>query len=218
MVRVQVLFWAIMRMASVWSGVFIMFKSIGTTLLTGVITLLPVVLTIYLLYWAAVSSEQVMGGALRWLLPNAFYFPGLGMIVGVVVVFFVGLLMKAIFIRQLFAFGEQILYRLPLIKTIYRVIRDLFDFFSPKKEDFGQVVIVNFNNMEVIGFITQEETERLPEAFQNPESALVYIPMSYMIGGFTLLIPRKDIKPCSMSLDEAMRFVLTAGITGKNAS
>ena len=195
-----------------------MFKSIGTTLLTGFITLLPVVLTIYMLFWLAVSSEQIMGGALRWLLPNAFYFPGLGMIAGVVVVFFVGLLMKAIFIRQLFAFGEQILYRLPLIKTIYRVMRDLFDFFSPKKEGFGQVVIVIFNDMEMIGFITQEETDRLPEAFRNPDSALVYIPMSYMVGGFTLMVPRKNIKPCKMGMDEAMRFVLTAGITGKNAS
>ena len=199
------------------TGCFIMFKSIGTTLLTGFIALVPVVLTIYLLFWLAVSSEQVMGGALRWLLPNAVYFPGLGMIVGVVVVFFVGLLMKAIFVRHLFALGEQVLYRLPLIKTIYRVMRDLFDFFSPKKEDFGQVVIVDINDMEMIGFITQEDTERLPEVFQNLDSALVYIPMSYMIGGFTLMVPRKNIKPCQMSLDEAMRFVLTAGITGKNA-
>ena len=193
-----------------------MFKSIGTTLLTGFITLLPVVLTIYLLFWLAVSSEQVMGGALRWMLPNAFYFPGLGMIAGLVVVFLVGLLMKAIFIRQLFAFGEQILYQLPLIKTIYRIMRDLFDFFSPKKEGFGQVVIVNLYDMEMIGFITQEDVNRLPESFRNPDRVLVYIPMSYMVGGFTLLIPRENIRPCKMSMDEAMRFVLTAGITGKN--
>ena len=110
-----------------------MFKSISKTLLTGFITLLPVVLTIYLLYWLAVSSENVMGRALRWLLPDATYFPGLGMFAGLLVVFLVGLLMKAILIRKLFTFGEQILYRLPLIKTVYRAIRDLFDFFSPKK-------------------------------------------------------------------------------------
>jgi uncharacterized membrane protein len=194
-----------------------MFKSIGTTLFAGFITLLPVVLTIYLLVWLAVSSEQVMGGALRWLLPDLIYFPGLGMIVGLVLVFFVGLLMRAILVRQLFAFGEQILYRLPFIKTVYRVMRDLLDFFSPKKEGFGQVVIVNFNGMEMIGFITQEDTGRLPEEFQNADSALVYLPMSYMVGGFTLMVPRKDMKPSQMSMDEAMRFVLTAGITGKNA-
>ena len=193
-----------------------MFKSIGTTLITGLITVLPIVLTIYLLYWLVVSSEQVMGSALRWALPEIIYFPGLGTIVGLVLVFMVGLLMKAVLVRQLFAFGEEILYHLPIIKTVYRAIRDLFDFFSPKKENFDRVVIVNFNNMEVIGFITQEDPHRLPESFRKPDSVLVYIPMSYMVGGFTLLIPKADVKPCQMNMEEAMRFALTAGITGKS--
>jgi uncharacterized membrane protein len=193
-----------------------MFKSIGKTLITGIITVLPIVLTIYLLYWLVVSSEQVMGAALRWALPEVFYFPGLGTIAGLVLVFLVGLLMKAVLVRQLFAFSEEILYHVPIIKTVYRAIRDLFDFFSPKQENFGRVVVVNFNNMEIIGFITQEDPQRLPEALRNQDSVLVYIPMSYMIGGFTLLIPRADVRPCQMNMEEAMRFALTAGITGKS--
>lgn len=191
-----------------------MFKSISTTILTGFFTLIPVILTAYLLYWLAVSSEQMMGGALRWVLPEAFYFPGLGTITGLVLVFLVGLLMKAVLVRQLFYLSEQVLYRLPFIRSVYRAIRDLFDFFSPNKEGFGQVVTVNFNDMEIIGFVTQEDTSRLPESFQKPDSQLVYIPMSYMIGGFTLLIPREHLTPCNMGMDEAMRFALTAGITG----
>ena len=193
-----------------------MFKSIGKTLITGIITVLPIVLTIYLLYWLVVSSEQVMGAALRWALPEVFYFPGLGTIAGLVLVFLVGLLMKAVLIRQLFAFSEEILYHLPIIKTVYRAIRDLFDFFSPKQENFGRVVIVNFDNKEIIGFITQEDPQRLPESLRNQDSVLVYIPMSYMIGGFTLLIPRADVRPCQMNMEEAMRFALTAGITGQS--
>jgi len=194
-----------------------MFKSISKTLITGFITLLPILVTIYLLYWLAVSSENIMGNALRWILPDAVYFPGMGMSAGIVVVFIVGLMMNAILVRQIFTFGEDILYRLPLIKTIYRALRDLFDYFSPHKESFGQVVTVKINGMAMIGFVTQEDTSRLPEAFQKTESVLVYVPMSYMIGGFTVLVPRKDILPCDMSMDEAMRFVLTAGITGKNS-
>ena len=195
-----------------------MFKSIGTTLLTGFITVLPIVLTLYLLYWMAITSEEVMGGVLQWALPRVIYFPGLGTIAGLILIFLVGLLMKAVLVRQLFTFGEGILYRLPIIKSIYSAIRDLFDFFSPKKEHFGRVVIVSVNGMEMIGFITQEDPDRLPESLRNPDSALVYIPMSYMIGGFTLLIPKEDIKPCQMNMDEAMRFVLTAGITGQSSA
>lgn len=193
-----------------------MFKSIGTTLITGIFTLLPVVLTIYLLYWMAVSSEQIMGDALRYLLPRVAYFPGMGTIAGLVIVFFVGLLMKAVLVRQLFALGENLLFHLPIIKTVYRAIRDLFDFFSPKKESFGRVVIVKIANLEIIGFVTQEDPQRLPEAFRDHDCVLVYLPMSYMIGGYTLLVPSSDIRPCKMSMDEAMRFALTAGITGKD--
>jgi len=194
-----------------------MFKSISTTLITGFFTLVPVVLTVYLLYWLAVSSEQVMGTALRYVLPEVFYFPGMGTIAGLVLMFCVGLLMKAMLVRQLFAFGENIIYHLPIIKTVYSAIRDLFDFFSPKEESFGRVVIVRIANMEVIGFVTQENPERLPESFRNRDSVLVYLPMSYMIGGYTLLVPSQDVRPCNMSMDEAMRFALTAGITGKDS-
>ena len=193
-----------------------MFKSISKILITGFITLLPVVLTIYLLYWLAVSSEQVMGNALKFILPNAAYFPGMGMIAGLIVVFIVGLMMNAYMVRQLFALGEQLLYRLPLIKTVYRAFRDFFDFFSPKKEQFGQVVAVSVNGMELVGFVTQENPERLPESFRGRDRVLVYLPMSYMVGGYTVLIPRSDLRPLKMSMEEAMRFVLTAGITGKD--
>ena len=194
-----------------------MFKSTSKTLLTGFITLFPVVLTIYFLYWLAVTSENIMGAAIQWVLPQALYFPGLGMMAGLVVVFVVGLLMKAIIIRQLFGLGEKILYRLPLIKTVYRAMRDLFEFFTPKKDGLGQVVAVTYNGMEMIGFVTQTDEKRLPESFRGQDKVLVYLPMSYMIGGFTLFIPGEHVRPIKMSMEEAMRFALTAGITGKDA-
>jgi len=194
-----------------------MFKSTSKTLLTGFITLFPVILTIYFLYWLAVTSENIMGAAIQWVLPQALYFPGLGMMAGLVVVFVVGLLMKAILIRQLFGLGEKILYRLPLIKTVYRAMRDLFEFFTPKKEGLGQVVAVTYDGIEMIGFVTQTDEQRLPESFRDQDKVLVYLPMSYMIGGFTLFIPREHVRPIKMSMEEAMRFALTAGITGKNS-
>lgn len=191
-----------------------MFKFLSKTLLSGFITLLPVVLTIYLLYWLGISSEEVMGNALRYFLPENTYFPGLGMLAGVTVVFIVGLMMNAYLVRKLFSFGEELLYRLPLIKSVYRAFRDFFDFFKPNKEGLGQVVAVTINDMELIGFVTQEDPERLPPSFRDRDSVLVYLPMSYMVGGYTLLVQRSDLRPLKMTRDEAMRFVLTAGITG----
>lgn len=193
-----------------------MFKYISRTLLTGFITLLPLVLTIYLLYWLGTSSEELMGKAFRYVLPDGMYFPGLGMLAGFIVVFLVGLMMKAYLVRKLFKLAESVLYRLPLIKSVYRAFRDFFDFFSPNKDDLGQAVTVTINGMEVIGFITQEDPHKLPPSFRDSKTVLVYLPMSYMVGGYTLLVPRDDIRILDMSRDEAMRFVLTAGITGAN--
>ena len=195
-----------------------MLKSLSRILLTGFITLVPVMLTVSLIYWLAVSSEQLMGDMLRWVMPATYYFPGLGMIVGLLVMFIVGLLMKAYLIRRIFAFGEKMLYQLPLIKSVYRAFRDLFDFMSPSKSGLGQVVAVKINGVQAVGFITQDDNDRLPEAFRELDSVLVYLPMSYMMGGHTILVSRDDVQHLDMSMDEAMRFILTAGITGKSNS
>lgn len=193
-----------------------MFKSISKTFLTGLITILPIVLTVYLLYWLVVSTETALGSVLRLVLPEEMYRPGMGSVAGLLLIFFIGLLMHAYVVRRLFAWGEQILYRLPIIKSLYRSIRDFFDYFSPDKREFKQVVSVSFGEtgMEVIGFVTQSVTERLPEDFRGDDNILVYLPLSYMIGGYAVLMPRSAVRPLAMSMEEAMRFTLTAGVTG----
>ena len=194
-----------------------MLKSMSKTLLTGFITILPVTLTLYLLYWLAVSAESVLGRLIRLVLPDHLYWPGMGVIAGLAAVFAVGLLMHAYVVQRLFAKGEQILYHLPLIKSVYRAIRDFFEYFSPaRKKEFEQVVAVSFGDtgMQVIGFVTQALPENLPEDFRAKDSVLVYLPLSYMIGGYAVLVPSSAIRPLDMNMEEAMRFTLTAGVTG----
>ena len=84
-----------------------MLKSISKTLLTGFITLLPVVLTLYLLYWLAVSTESVLGRLIQLMLPDHLYWPGMGVIAGLAVIFAVGLLMHTYVVQRVFARGEH---------------------------------------------------------------------------------------------------------------
>jgi len=111
-----------------------MLKSISKTFFTGLFTILPVVLTLYFLYWLVISTESALGSMIRLGLPEDQYWPGMGTIVGLLVVFLVGLLMNAYLVRRLFGLAEQILYHLPLVKSVYRAIRDFFNYFSPAKE------------------------------------------------------------------------------------
>lgn len=169
----------------------------------------------------AVSSEALLGEMIRLVLPEDAYWPGMGVVAGMLVVFFVGLLMHIYVVRRLFAKGEQIFYRMPLIKSVYRAIRDFFDYFSPEtKKEFEQVVAVSIGDtgMQVIGFVTQAEMEHLPQDFREEDSVLVYLPLSYMIGGYAVLMPRSAIRPLDMNMEEAMRFTLTAGVTGTTST
>jgi uncharacterized membrane protein len=192
-----------------------MVKFISRNILTGLVTILPLVLTLYLLYWFAVSAESLLGRTILLMLPETLYWPGMGLIASLVMVFMVGLLMHAYVVQRLFAKGEQLLYRMPLINTVYRAIRDFFDYFSPTtKKEFEQVVAVTIGDtgMKVIGFVTQAIPERLPKDLQDEGSILVYLPLSYMIGGYTVLVPRSAVKTLDISMEEAMRFTLTAGL------
>ncbi len=194
-----------------------MLRFISRNILTGLITILPVVLTVYLLYWLAVSAEAVLGDLIRIVLRDEFYRPGMGLFVGLLGVFSVGLLMHAYVVRRLFEKGERIFYGTPLVKSVYRAIRDFFDYFSPTTErEYEQVVAVALGDtdMEVIGFVTQGASERMPKDFRGEERVLVYLPLSYMIGGYAVFMPRSAIRPIDMSMEEAMRFTLTAGVTG----
>lgn len=190
---------------------------ITKNILTGLIAILPITLTIYLLYWLAVSSEALLGGLLQQWLPSEFYRPGLGVAAGIVILFFVGMLMHSYIVQGVFVRLEQLFLRLPLVRLIYPAIRDFIEYFSPmKKKEFEQVVSVELgaNGMRAIGLVTLADNARMPKGFDDEGSVLVYLPMSYMIGGYTVLVPRRALTPLDMSMDEAMRFILTAGVTG----
>lgn len=194
-----------------------MFRFISKNIITGLVTILPVILTIYLLYWLAVSTEAALGGMVRFVLPESRVWPGMGLVACLGGAFLVGMLMNTYVVQRGFSRGEQILYHMPLIKTVYRAIRDFFDYFSPvSKKEFEQVVSVTLGStgMRVIGFVTQAVPDQLPEGFREDDSVLVYLPLSYMIGGYAVLVPRSAIRPLDMSMEKAMRFTLTAGVTG----
>ena len=155
-----------------------MLRSINKNILTGLITTLPVILTLYILYWFIVATESFLGGAIRAVLPEELYRPGMGVIAGLVVAFLIGLLMQSSIAQKLFSRVERIVYRLPLIKSVYLSIRDLLDYFSSeKKKDFEQVVAITFGEtgMQVVGLVTQTDMNHMPAGFNQQDSLLVYI-------------------------------------------
>jgi len=195
-----------------------MFGFISRNILTGLITILPIVFTVDLLYWFGVTAEDFLSGLIKSVFSERYYWPGMGMVIGLVGLFAIGVLMHAYVVRLLFRKVEGLILHRPVVKPVYRAIRDFFDYFNPNKEqEFNQVVSIEIadTGMKVIGFITQPLSSELPEGYNDEGNVLVYLPLSYMIGGYTVLVPRENVKPVDMTIEEAMRFTLTAGVASR---
>ncbi len=193
--------------------------SISNIILKGLATVVPVGLTIYLVYWFSVSMETLLSPMIKALIDNRYYVPGMGMAAGIAALFFIGLLVNAWIVQRLIQLGENILQRIPLIKTVYGGLRDFMDFFSNSRErgDMQQVVLVSLQDMHVLGFVTQQRIDHLPDSIDNNDLVAVYLPMSYQLGGYTVYMPRSRLTPVDMSMEQAMRQILTAGLSKATA-
>ena len=140
---------------------------------------------------------------------------GMGLLAALALIFLIGLLMRAWLFRQLIKLGESILLKIPLIKVVYRSLKDLFGLFSDEKSSEAlQVVTVQIpgTDMRLFGFLTRTDFSDMPKGVGNEDEVAVYLPMSYQVGGYTVMMPRNRVTPVPMSREEAMRFVLTAGL------
>ena len=196
-------------------------KRISKTFLTGLVAILPIIATFYVLFWLAVTAESLLGNGIRFVLPQNYYWPGMGVVAGVVIVFIMGLLLHAWMVRKVFEWGEGLFYRIPFIKSVYGAFRDFVNFISESGKEGGegrQVVMVKLGEtgMEIMGLITRRDFKDLPAGIGTQEHVAVYVPMSYQIGGHTVIVPRSSIRPVDTSMEQAMRFVLTAGMMTKS--
>jgi uncharacterized membrane protein len=102
------------------------------------------------------------------------------------------------------------------VNTLYGSLRDLTGYFSGKNtEAMSKVVMVDLlgdGRQRLLGFVTRERFDDLPPGIGEPGMVAVYMPMSYQLGGFTTIVPRSAVTPVAMSIEQAMRFALTAGV------
>lgn len=192
------------------------------TFLRGLAVVLPLALTIYILYWMGTTAEALFGGVARWLLPEGAYVPGLGIALGVAAVLVIGITFRASWVRALWSGVENLLARIPLVKTIYGSIKDFMGFFAEgdRKSELDQVVIVRFGSppLELLGLVTSTDVERITRrGEEDSDRVAVYLPMSYQIGGFMILAPKDALERVDIGVEEALRIIVTAGMSGASS-
>jgi uncharacterized membrane protein len=192
-------------------------KYINQIFFKGLILVLPITLTFYLLVWASYKVESLFGETIEKLVGKWLYIPGLGILVTLVSIFLVGLLVDNYITGRFFSWLTNTLERVPLIKVIYNPLKDLMALIPGRSSDENKpqrVVLVPLEGLGVqtLGLVTREELNELPES----NLISVYVPLSYMLGGITLLIEKHKVKKVDIPVEQALKLSVTAWIKVKD--
>lgn len=193
-------------------------KKILTLSMRGLVTVLPVTLTVYVIWWVVHSLELALRRVLIALdlVSPAHYWPGLGLVAGFLMLLLVGSVVNAYAGRIALKYWDDFLGRIPLVKTLYGGFRDVVSLLpsgSGEKRDLQRVVVARFGEVRAIGFVTREDVPAALHAHGGHDWVTVYFPMSYAFGGYTIYLPRTLVEPLDISVEDAMRLAITAGLT-----
>ncbi|NCO18812.1 MAG: DUF502 domain-containing protein [Gammaproteobacteria bacterium] len=186
--------------------------------LKGLVTIIPIALTLVIVLWLAGLAESGVGYLIRLMLPEQYYVRGMGAVGGVALVIAIGLMSQVWLFRRLIDFGEAILDRMPLVKSVFRATKEFVDYFSSDDGGrFGRAVMVRHPDLGagMLGFVTREDFSELP--FGRDGEVAVYLPMSYQIAGFTVFVPREWLEPVDLPFDESVRLILTATMSRRSS-
>ena len=179
----------------------------------GLVTLAPIVITIAIVVWLYDLLEAIFGAPLKAILGDKRYVQGLGLILALVTIFLVGILVNTWIVRKLHNLWDKIVARIPIVKTIYNAIFDLMKFFKGDKQlQAANVVAFTVGDIRMLGLVTREDFQDLSKDISKKGEVAVFLPMSYQIGGYMVLIPKEKLEPLPIPVEEAMRFIMTAGL------
>jgi len=188
-------------------------------LVKGSLVLLPLLVTVWLV-WSVLSSLNDLGvRALQLMHADLVLFPGMGVIVMLLTLLAVGLAFQLNPISWVYQYVEDAFLRLPLVKTLYGAVKDFAAMFDGDKPKAQQVVLVDMPDIgKVVGFITADHVPEQVTALDETQHLVpVYLPMSYMVGGYTLFLPEERLTHVDWSVEDAMRFAVTAGVSQSQA-
>jgi uncharacterized membrane protein len=193
-------------------------RKILTLTMSGLVTVLPLALTVYVIWFTVNTVEGWLRRALIALhiVRPEHYWPGLGLITGFLLLLVVGGLVNAYAGKILLKYWDDLVGRIPLVKTLYGGFRDVLSLLpsgSGERRDLQRVVLARFAEVRAIGFVTREDVPPVLNAHGGHDWVTVYFPMSYAFGGYTIYLPRDHIEPLDISVEDAMRLAITAGLT-----
>ncbi|MFE8702096.1 DUF502 domain-containing protein [Cytobacillus sp. FJAT-54145] len=189
-------------------------KSLLRSFVNGILTIVPIILVIYVVYKTFMFLDGLLGTFLKGYFKED-YIPGIGLLATIIAITVLGWLSTKFFIGTSIKLVDRLLEKIPIVKTIYSVIKDTVHSFLGEKKSFSKVALVTIpgTDMKSMGFVTAEELE----SFHSPlkDYIAVYVPQTFQVAGFTFLIPKDQVEFIEVKPEDAMKFILSGGMTTK---
>lgn len=181
----------------------------------GLVTLLPITITIYILYSAILILDGILGSVIRRFAPDS-YIPGVGLLLTLILIYVFGLLLNNFLTGRILIALEKKIVDVPFIKTIYSPLKDLMNLFSKNNQQNmnKSVVLVDIGDtgIKALGIKTRDHFDDLKLGGLANDKVAVYMPFSYGLGGYTMLIPKSKVTSIDMPVEKAMSLAITGWV------
>jgi len=196
-------------------------KRIRGYFFTGLLVLVPIILTIIIIRELFLAIDGILRGAVVAMLRTQFgvdigeaQIPGVGFVALILLIFFTGVVSRQYFGKQLIAVGEKVVNRIPLVKGVYGAMRQISEaFFTEKRSVFNRVVLIRFPHRDCysIGFTVQENNKLINEMMPGDLIAVFRPGTPNPTSGFLLFIPREEVINLDISVEDALKMVISGG-------
>ncbi len=189
-------------------------KALLNYLIRGLLIVVPIALSIFIVVWAVTTVDS-------WVNINSIFgvdpttgesrnIPGLGLVLVILIILGAGIFVTYFVTEPMYNWFQRWLNKLPLFNFIYTSIKDLTEAFVGDEKKFNHPVLVEAEgDMKRIGFLTQNDLSKLDML----DEAIVYFPFSYSFAGQVYIVKKEKIKPLNMSAADAMKLVVSGGVT-----
>jgi len=191
-----------------------------TNFFTGIVIVAPVTLTFYLIWWAINLVDKMIVPWVPAIYNPSTYLgvdiPGFGVIVFLIFTAFVGALTKGLFGRQLLKLGENFVDRMPVVRSIYNALKQIAEtVLSQSNNSFQNACLVEYPRKGIwaIAFVSTDTKGEVLEKIELGEMLSIFLPTTpNPTSGFLLFVPRKDVVILDMSVEEAAKLIISAGL------
>ena len=191
------------------------FTSIRNNFIAGIVVLIPIGITLYLTLFFIKISSKILPKEIN---PNYYLpynIPGLEILISIIIITLIGWVSLSFLGKKLFDLFENILNRIPILRTIYSAVGQLIETFAKTKSNKKNVVLIEYPRKGVwaVAFATRENTGEINKK-TGQELINVFVPTTpNPTSGFLLMFPKNEVIYLDISFEEASKFIVSAGST-----